>query len=642
MKYGITLQSNYYASDWDGSTGTIFWTIGNGYDNDIAGIGRDDFSGLVQKQSKSVNDDAMVTMALGTIAATNAANVNTFDDDKDFLIWGNDDASTDLQTDDLPTGAIALQRLSREWKVQNTGAVANVTISFSNVAISPMSRDYELFIDTDGDGDFSTGGAVHGAVAVVSGNTVTFTGVTLANGTVFTLGMTTPAPGGIAVDLSLWLRADIGTNSTTTGNDVDDWLDQSTNQYTAAANGNTHRPTFSDVALNFNPAINFPLTGTHDIGFNLGGDYIYSPAEKEGMHIMSVVNPIKGGTLQFIYDFGYAAGANVGLVGSTSRQESYEQNVLGIDNSISTPSMIESDIDFGNSKTVFVNNKAIGSSSAVWSKITAAEIGEAITHTNTGGPVSIGRQAKQENISSTGGRRFFGDMGEVIVYTGNPEGTDALQIRSYLAIKYGITMDQTTPANYLASDATVLWDATANATYSNNIAGIGQDDLSVLNQKQSKSVNADAIVTIGLGSIETTNAANTNTFAVNKDFLIWGNNAASTSVINVGIPSAFGEKIARNWLVNEKGAVGTTLIQIPDGVVTGQFTNTNELMLFVADDDEFTTNLVMIPLVLNGTNWEATVDFDGAKYFTFGVIPASDFMRHGKTFQGGSEQPMKF
>ena len=72
------------------------------------------------------------------------------------------------------------------------------------------------------------------------------------------------------------------------------------------------------------------------------------------------------------------------------------------------------------------------------------------------------------------------------------------------------------------------------------------------------------------------------------------------------------------------------------------FSNTAAVMLFVADDAGFTTNLIAIPLVQNGGNWEATVDFNGVKYFTFGIVAVSDFMRHGKYFQNGVEKPMKF
>ena len=60
------------------------------------------------------------------------------------------------------------------------------------------------------------------------------------------------------------------------------------------------------------------------------------------------------------------------------------------------------------------------------------------------------------------------------------------RVSSYLAIKYGITLDQETPTDYLASDGSVIWNATANAGYATNINGIGFDDDSDLMQKQSK------------------------------------------------------------------------------------------------------------------------------------------------------------
>ena len=66
------------------------------------------------------------------------------------------------------------------------------------------------------------------------------------------------------------------------------------------------------------------------------------------------------------------------------------------------------------------------------------------------------------------------------------------KIESYLAIKYGITKE----GNYLASDGTVIWDATANAAYHNDITVVGQDDASALDQQKSLSVNTSSVLTI--------------------------------------------------------------------------------------------------------------------------------------------------
>lgn len=65
---------------------------------------------------------------------------------------------------------------------------------------------------------------------------------------------------------------------------------------------------------------------------------------------------------------------------------------------------------------------------------------------------------------------------------------------------------------------TKVWDYTANSAYHNDVGDIGRDDSSGLEQKQSKSVNSDAILTMGLGVITTTNALNSNSFANNNIF----------------------------------------------------------------------------------------------------------------------------
>jgi hypothetical protein len=62
----------------------------------------------------------------------------------------------------------------------------------------------------------------------------------------------------------------------------------------------------------------------------------------------------------------------------------------------------------------------------------------------------------------------YGDQkfAEAIVYAGdNSVGTINQQIESYLALKYGLTMDQTIPYSYLASDGTtMMWNSDSNLT----------------------------------------------------------------------------------------------------------------------------------------------------------------------------------
>lgn len=62
------------------------------------------------------------------------------------------------------------------------------------------------------------------------------------------------------------------------------------------------------------------------------------------------------------------------------------------------------------------------------------------------------------------------------------------KVESYLALKYGISLDQTTVTNYTLSNGSIVWNALSGTTYNNNIAGIGRDDTSTLNHIRSQSV----------------------------------------------------------------------------------------------------------------------------------------------------------
>ncbi|MBK6835445.1 MAG: hypothetical protein IPG89_14710 [Bacteroidetes bacterium] len=86
------MNQDYFASD--GSTVVWDTTLNGGYNFDIAGIARDDKSGLNQKQSQSVNTDEILTVGLTSISTSNGNNTESFPDDKSFLFWGNNDEIT--------------------------------------------------------------------------------------------------------------------------------------------------------------------------------------------------------------------------------------------------------------------------------------------------------------------------------------------------------------------------------------------------------------------------------------------------------------------------------------------------------------------------------------------------------------------
>lgn len=118
---------------------------------------------------------------------------------------------------------------------------------------------------------------------------------------------------------------------------------------------------------------------------------------------------------------------------------------------------------------------------------------------------------------------FSGLIPEIIVYDRVLNDQERLQVESYLALKYGITLSLQGENSYLNSDGIVIWDGVRNHLFSNNIVGIGRDDHSLLYQKQSSSAYSPGLLVLGAGQISEENTANPAVF-LNKSFLIWGDN----------------------------------------------------------------------------------------------------------------------
>jgi hypothetical protein len=125
----------------------------------VAGIGRDSISDLNQKQSKSLNMTNEVTIGLNGIFTTNNANINEFEKDGDFLVWGNDNASyTGSNTNSVTVASgitTSLTRIDRKWKIVESteavdGDVGNVYVSSPSAVFSGFSlgtdEDYVLIV----------------------------------------------------------------------------------------------------------------------------------------------------------------------------------------------------------------------------------------------------------------------------------------------------------------------------------------------------------------------------------------------------------------------------------------------------------------------------------------------------------------
>jgi len=162
------------------------------------------------------------------------------------------------------------------------------------------------------------------------------------------------------------------------------------------------------------------------------------------------------------------------------------------------------------------------------------------------------------------------DIQEFIIINKDVTDIEQQRIHSYLALKYGITLDQTgagaTDGDYLASDGSVFWDESQNAGYDNDIAGIARDDASGLDQRVSQSSNDDALVTFALDNNFTdanNDAARTTAHVADISAMTWGNNDGAISWTSTGAPSDR-EILERTWKIDEVGSVGNTFLSIAD------------------------------------------------------------------------------
>ena len=608
VKYGITLDqtspTNYVNTN-DG----VVWdaALNAGYHNNIAGIGRDNAEDLDQKQSRSINAGMQLAIGLGSLAETNQDNTNQFAADRSYLVWGDDGASTLFKTA-LTGHSVVNYRMARVWKVQETGTVGMVQVAVPYDAL-PNAKETYLIISSDA--------TIDGSDTFYPLTEITLNGVKhyaatvdVVNGQYFSFGAYMKAPGGV-VGTTLWLRADAGTSSTADNTAINGWTDYASelNNVTQATAAN--QPLYLNNGtgnINFNPVVKFD--GVND---GMIGNSIFKTGTYNGAAAF-VVNSQVRPTNNSIFSEGLV-GSNVFFnLHSTWGDNAvywdppYPANRLtynagNINNQVNLWTATSNVTLASNRQSIYKNGENIANGNAT------------ATFTGNNSPFYLIRN----NPASYDGR-----IGEVIIYASPLTPAQQQRVNSYLAIKYGITLNNGV-TDYLATDGTTkVWDATANATYKNNIAGIGRDDIEGLDQRQSRSVNAGFQPIVGLGAIATDNLSNTNTFAADKTYLLWGDDGAATSFSTAvtGIPG-INYRMDRVWKVQETGTVGPVQVAIPKDALPGSLT---AVYLVVSTDATFDGSDNFIPMAeadVNGTNSYATpVDLVNGQYFSFATFVA--------------------
>ncbi|MCP3665214.1 MAG: BspA family leucine-rich repeat surface protein, partial [Gammaproteobacteria bacterium] len=325
-------------------------------------------------------------------------------------------------------------------------------------------------------------------------------------------------PGGVSAGLAFWLKADAGVTNSGDGTDATAWADQSDNGYDFTDSGASPY-IYRSEGMNFNPTIDNPdqsnrvMENTNSIDVRTITVVTLPDPSIKNAHVFSEIG---------------ASDERI-LIGNTQKW-----NMPGNSSSFST----------GNKG--WYNGRSVNDTTYTFGDVPSIFTPEA---------GSLATIANGAEIGDSGGQgHWHGHIAEFVAYDVTNTDADRNKVESYLALKYGITLDQSTAQDYLASDgATTMWDSTAGdaATYNNDIFGVGRDDESALGQVKSKSSNADSIITLEADS-EGTNAVNNFVEMDDLEFLTIGNNDGAAAWTATNAPAGY-NILEKQWSVQETG-----------------------------------------------------------------------------------------
>lgn len=407
------------------------------------------------------------------------------------------------------------------------------------------------------------------------------------------------APGGVTP--TMWFKANDGPN----GSPVSSWNDKSPNGYNAGSYTGEQTESLVSNGINFNPVVRFAgngglIGGLH--GSSLGTNTVTAFAVAK----VSTSGGSDVNSLFAIYNQGGSAGASlIGRLGA---------NVGVARGNVNT------------SAANAVNRFGLFSSHITTSGLSFAE--------NGGTPTNAPQAAANFSILNFGIGQYYysnymaGDIAEIAFYNGNQGGGS---VESYLAIKYGLTLRY----SYTDSSNTAIWTYGLIGGYDHDITGIGRDDASALNQKQSQSTEDDSIITIGHGSLASTNAANANNFSADKSFLMWANNNAPVNAwVTADAPTNF-KRIGRTWRVQQTGTVGAVTLAVrtnnPNANIPAAILN--YYLLYDTNSNGNLSDDKPVQLYDDGTHGDVTAH-DG--HYTINGIT----LNNGNLFTVATQQPI--
>jgi hypothetical protein len=364
---------------------------------------------------------------------------------------------------------------------------------------------------------------------------------------------TCSGPGGVASDVTLWLKADAGI----TGSDsITIWEDMSGNEKHATRS--LGKPSKTSVSKNYNPSVSFDGNS----GFNTDSVMIE--------HMFIVVQPNEGVSTSNEFQ----------IIGRKNHNSSSKARVFGFGNKTIRYSSDSS--TFATPDRIRINGKTNVSLATTKANVISVD------SENKGRVKDVYKLG--EKSSGTSYNNLNGKISEIICFASKKSGVDLAKIESYLSIKYGITISNEgggTNGNYYNSNGDLIWDANDNSTYHNDVIAIGKDNAQFLNQKQSKT--NDDNLKVFMSSLVSSNALNVGVISNDRSFIVIGHNNGilkSDSTIDLESPSEIKHRLAREWKITNTNFDDNFALEI-EWDSSGTF-DLSHVRLLVDDDGDFT------------------------------------------------------
>ena len=363
--------------------------------------------------------------------------------------------------------------------------------------------------------------------------------------TYFSIQAAIAAPGGITSDLKIWLDADKGITSTPA---ISKWDDQSTNAKHVTQGTPSNQPSLNiaSAAMNFHRSVEFD--GDKDFLKSSTG-ILDSSLNNMSFFIVTDINQSSGSNNQL---FGMGNGFDSPHVGfKSSGQVSYSGKVA----------FLPSFWNFSSSELMPFNQSLIYSGAIDYSLATARAYNYVNGLKNSTVPTSLlnTTHGGATNFAIGGddsSHDFDGSISEFLLYKSILTSNQRQRVETYLAIKYGQTLNN----NYLRSNSDSIY--TLDGQYDFGIFGLAKDPAADLDQRISRSINdSSGLILSTDNDFTSANSLHGDTFT-DGDHLLMGHDNNSTSATQTSeLSSIFDKRIIREWKVQNTASTAAINLQ---------------------------------------------------------------------------------